>query len=119
MADSRTLAERVRRETAAGEAEYSGVVQRWACRDGVGEEGVVLMKRVAYRLLEVFFSSINTINNKMPQLLHDYLRLKVTCQKILLESGSRPHLLIKAIADYEFKKLRKYVDLLGELTNHL
>jgi hypothetical protein len=108
VANSRTLAERIRRETAAGEVEYGGVVQRWASKEGVGEEGVVLMKRVAYRLLEVFFGSINTINNKIPQLLHDYLRLKITCQKILLESGSRPHLLIKAITD-----------LLGELANHL
>lgn len=85
----------------------------------MGEEGVVLLKRVAYRLLEVIFGSINTINSKIPQLLHEYLRLKVCCQKILVESGSRPHLLIKAITEYEFKKLRKYVDLLGELTNHL
>jgi hypothetical protein len=115
---ARALAQRLRSEAVAGEAEWAGVVQRWAGRE-VGEDGAVLIKRVAYRLLEVFFGSVSTINNKLPQVLQDYLRLKMACQKLLVETGSRPHSLIKAVTDYEFRKLRKYVELLGEVTNQL
>lgn len=56
----------------------------------------------------------------MPQILQDYLRLKVSCQRILQEdSTGKPYHLIRTITDYQFRKMRKYLDLLSELTNHL
>lgn len=118
VAASRALALRLRAEAAAAEAEHAGVAERWAGRE-VGEEGAVLLKRVAYRLLEIFFGSVSAINNKLPQVLQDYLRLKLTCQKVLQEAANRPHQLFRAITDYEFRKLRKYGELLGELANQL
>lgn len=72
--------------------------------------GEVLLKRVTYRILEIFFNSIGAINNKVPQVLQEYLRLKMACQKVLQEESiHKPYQLIKIVTDYEFKKLRKHI----------
>lgn len=78
------------------------------------------MKRVVYRLLEIIFNSLSAVSHKIPHLLQDYLRLKIACQKIMQDNSSnKSYLLFKVITDYEFKKVGKYLELFGELTNHL
>jgi hypothetical protein len=116
----RAVIHKVKTENMEAELAYAAIIQRYASNEAESDQCSVLLKRVTYRLLEIFFTSISTINNKIPQILQDYLRLKLNCQKLLQEDTSnQPCLLMKAITDYEFRKLRKYLDLLTELTNHL
>lgn len=80
----------------------------------------MLLKRVVYRLLEIIFNSLGTVALRIPHLLQDYLRLKIACQKILQESsGNQSYQLFRAITDYEFRKVGRYLELLAELTNLL
>lgn len=68
------------------------------------------MKRVIYRLLEIIFNSLSTVNNKIPHIFQEYLRLKINCQKIMQDNiSNKSYLLFKSITDYEFKKITKYL----------
>lgn len=86
----------------------------------VNQSSIIVMRRVAYRLLEIIFNSVGSINYKFPHILQEYLRLKINCQQIMQENTSyKPYPIFKYITDYSFKKINKYLDLFNELTNHL
>lgn len=82
IATHRTAISRITAHIQSAEIEYSQMLVR-QYPAAVEADAGVLMKRVAYRLLETFFGSISTLNNKIPQILHEYLRLKLQCQRIL------------------------------------